>query len=105
MKSVDRFLVLIVLTITCLNCEKIGKKREILWTVAWSPDGSYVAIGGNQGDLKLFDGASLELIKTYLVKDVIISRLKWHPEQNLLAVVTQDRNAVARILNVESETG
>ena len=100
----NRFLLMIILSLTCMSSNKTGKNHEILWTVAWSPSGSYIAVGGNQGDLKLFDGISLKLIKTYPVKDVIISRLKWHPEQNLLAVVTQDRNIVARILDVESDT-
>lgn len=90
--------------ILLLSCQKKALVREILWTTAWSPDGQYIAVGGNQGDLKLFDGETFELIKTYPVEGVILSRLKWHPELPLLAVVTQDAEVVARILNIETET-
>ena len=76
----------------------------ILWTSAWSPDGKLIAVGGDQGDLKLFDAKTFKLLKTYPVKDVILSRLKWHPTRNLLAVVTQDQNVIARILDLDTDT-
>ena len=102
--STSLFLLSGIFYLLFLGCQKPQITREILWTTAWSPNGQFIAVGGNQGDLKLFDGKTFQLIKTYPVKDVILSRLKWHPTRNLLAVVTQDRHIVARILNVESDT-
>jgi len=78
--------------------------NKTLWTVAWSPDGKYLATGGNQDELMLFDGKTFELIKTYPVKDVQLSRLKWHPFQNKLAVITQSRTFKAKILNLDNDT-
>ena len=98
------FLLIGISSLLLFNSQKPEISREILWTTAWSPNGKFIAVGGNQGDLKLFDGKTFQLIKTFPVKDVIMSRLKWHPTRNLLAVVTQDRDVIARILNVDSDT-
>lgn len=79
------------------------KYNKTLWTVAWSPDGKYIATGGNQDELKLFDGNTFKLIKTYPVKEVQLSRLKWHPFQNKLAVITQSNTFKAKILNLDND--
>ncbi len=78
--------------------------NKTLWTVAWSPDGKYLATGGDQDELMLFDGKTFELIKTYPVKDVQLSRLKWHPFQNKLAVITQSRTFKAKILDLDNDS-
>ena len=75
----------------------------ILWSVAWSPDDRYVAVGGDQGDLKIFDGTTFELLKKYPVKDVVISRVKWHPRLYKLAVVTQSDSFKAKILDIDQD--
>lgn len=94
-----------ILSLICYSCDTDKNlDRGILWTSAWSPDGNYIAVGGRQGNLKLFDGKSYDLIKTYPVDSVILSRLKWHPESKLLAVVTQHDEVVARILNIITDT-
>ena len=79
-----------------------NKYNKTLWTVAWSPNGKYIAAGGNQDELKLFDGKTFELIKTYPVKNAQLSRLKWHPFQNKLAVITQGKTFRAKILNLDN---
>lgn len=81
-----------------------NKYDKTLWTVAWSPDGKYIATGGNQDELKLFDAVTFKLIKTYPIKGVQLSRLKWHPFQNKLAVITQSRTFKAKILNLDNNT-
>ena len=77
--------------------------NKTLWAVAWSPDGKYIATGGNQDELKLFDANTFELIKTYPVKNVQLSRLKWHPFENKLAVITQSKTFKAKILNLDDD--
>lgn len=86
-----------------VSCQE-EKYNKTLWTVTWSPDGKYIATGGNQDELKLFDGKTFELIKTYPVKDVQLSRVKWHPTKNMLAVITQGRSFKAKILDLENDT-
>ena len=85
------------------SCDKEDIVRDILWTAAQSPDGKYIAVGGHYADLKIFDGKTFDLLKTYPVDSVILSRLKWHPDSKLLVVVTQYHEVIARILNIETD--
>ena len=97
------FIFILFLTSNAFSQQK-GYNNKTLWTVAWSPDGKYIATGGNQDELKLFDANTFELIKTYPVKGVQLSRLKWHPFQNKLAVITQSKTFKAKILNLDDDT-
>lgn len=81
-----------------------NEHNKTLWTIAWSPDGKYIATGGDQDELKMFDGHTFKLIKTYPVKEVQLSRLKWHPTKNNLAVITQSKTFKAKILNLDNDT-
>ena len=91
------FIFILFLTSNAFSQQK-GYNNKTLWTVAWSPDGKYIATGGNQDELKLFDANTFELIKTYPVKGVQLSRLKWHPFQNKLAVITESKTFKEKIL-------
>ncbi|SNY95100.1 WD40 repeat domain-containing protein [Flagellimonas pacifica] len=95
--------VLISLLILCVSC-KSEENKTTLWTLAWSPNGKYLATGGNQDSLKIFDAKSFELIKIFPVEGVQLSRLKWHPFKNKLAIITQGRTFKAKILDVQEET-
>ena len=96
------FIFILLITYNTFSQQK--EYNKTLWTVAWSPDGKYIATGGNQDELKLFDGNTFKFIKSYPVKDVILSRLKWHPIKNILAVITQSETFKARILNLDNDT-
>ena len=80
-----------------------SQENKTLWTAAWSPNGKYIAIGGNQNALKIFDGITYELIQSYPVEEVILSRLKWHPTENKLAVITQSSTFKAKILELDKK--
>ncbi|MGX1928155.1 WD40 repeat domain-containing protein [Flagellimonas sp. 2504JD4-2] len=95
-------LVLTSLLIFCVSW-KSEPNKTTLWTVAWSPNGKYIATGGNQDELKIFDTKAFELIKTFPVNGVQLSRLKWHPTKNVLAVITQGRTFKAKILDIQTE--
>lgn len=103
MLQTKRFFIIVLLFASNTFAQQ-NKYGKTLWTVAWSPDGKYIAAGGNQDELKLFDGKTFKLIKTFPVKDVQLSRLKWHPFQNKLAVITQSKTFKAKILNLDDET-
>lgn len=96
-----KYLILIILAFHSLLSS--AQEDKTLWTVAWSPDDKIVAIGSSQGELKLFDGASFELIHSYSTGGVILSRLKWHPNQNKLAVITQSATFKAKILDLDKD--
>ena len=80
-----------------------AQENRTLWTAAWSPNDEFIAIGGSPGELKLFDGKTYELLKSYSVGGEILSRLKWHPSQNKLAVVTQSATFKAKILDLDQD--
>ncbi|MBK8698515.1 MAG: hypothetical protein IPN29_02820 [Saprospiraceae bacterium] len=75
--------------------------REILWTTDWSPNGKFIAIGGNVDTLKIYDGRDLEPYKSFPVKGTI-TRIKWHPSKNIVAVATQTSEAKSNILNLDT---
>ena len=79
----------------------LAQEDRTLWTVAWSANDKYLAIGGSQGKLELFDGKTFEHLRTYPVGNVILSRLKWHPNENKLAVITQSTSFKAKILDLD----
>lgn len=61
---------------------------EILWTAAWSPEGLTIVIGGNHDSLRLFSGDTYKLIDNHPVPGTI-TKLKWHPTEDQLAIATQ----------------
>ncbi|WP_282162253.1 WD40 repeat domain-containing protein [Ulvibacterium marinum] len=101
--NVKTWFLLLILILTCNKAYQQTEDKTTIWTVAWSPNGKYIAAGGNQDVLKLFDGKTFELIKTYPVKGVQLSRIKWHPFKNMLAIVTQSKTIKARILDLDKE--
>lgn len=78
-------------------------ENKTLWTVDWSPNGKYIALGGVETDLRVFDGHTFELINSYPFHDVYLSRLEWHPTENLLAVITQSDTKKASILDYDTQ--
>ncbi|CAN1538041.1 Anaphase-promoting complex subunit 4, WD40 domain containing protein [Flavobacteriaceae bacterium] len=75
--------------------------KEKLWTTDWSPNGKYIAIGGNIDTLKIYNKKSLKTHKLFLVKNTI-TRIKWHPSMNIIAVATQMSDEKSFILNLET---
>ncbi len=75
--------------------------KEILWTTDWSPNGKYIAIGGNVDTLKIFTNENLKQFKSLPIKNTI-TRIKWHPSMNIIAVTTQMSNDKSFIFNLET---
>ena len=75
--------------------------KEILWATDWSADGKYIAIGGNVDSLKIYKERNLNIHKSFPVKNTI-TRIKWHPSINIVAVTTQLSDEKSFILNVEN---
>lgn len=75
--------------------------KEILWTTDWSPNGKYIAIGGNVDSLKIYNKGNLKIQKSIPVKNTI-TRIKWHPSINIIAVTTQMSNEKSFIFNFET---
>jgi len=75
--------------------------KEILWTTDWSPNGKYIAIGGNVDTLQIYSEGNLKLYKSFLVKNTI-TRIKWHPSKNIIAVTTQMSEDKSSIINLDT---
>jgi WD40 repeat protein len=75
--------------------------KEILWTTDWSPNGKYIAIGGNVDSLKIYNKGNLKIHKSIPVKNTI-TRIKWHPSNNIIAFTTQMSNEKSFIFNFET---
>ena len=75
--------------------------KEILWTTDWSPNGKYIAIGGNVDTLKIYSESNLKLYKSLPIKNTI-TRVKWHPTKNIIAVSTQNSEDKTSIINLDN---
>lgn len=76
-------------------------QKEILWTAAWSPNGKYIAIGGNVGALNLYTAKRLKRYQSYPIQNTITC-LKWHPFKNVLAVATQMSGSKVQLINFDT---
>ena len=61
-----------------------------LWTVAIDHSGRFVATGGDDQMIRLYQYKDLKLIKTFPIHSMI-RRMEWQPYGQLLAVATSDR--------------
>lgn len=75
--------------------------KEILWTTDWSPNGKFIAIGGNIDTLKIYNEKDLKPFKSYHIKNTI-TRIKWHPSKNIIAVSTQMSGNKSSIINLDT---
>jgi WD40 repeat protein len=92
------------LYVVCLNklLPKIPKKKEILWTTNWSPDGKLIGVGGNVDTLKIFKTKNLKLYKSIPIGNTI-TRIKWHPTKNIIAVMTQTSKDKPMLINLDTD--
>ncbi len=98
-------------TLTFLNfliivfCNQIFAQKiitkEILWTADWSPNGKYIAIGGNVDTLKIYSESNLKPYKSLPIKNTI-TRVRWHPTKNIIAVSTQNSEDKTSIINLDN---
>lgn len=75
--------------------------KEILWTTDWSPNGKLIAIGGNTDTLKIYNESDLKPFKSFHIKNTI-TRIKWHPSKNIIAVTTQMSGDKSSIINLDT---
>ncbi|MDF1697669.1 MAG: hypothetical protein P1U56_17620 [Saprospiraceae bacterium] len=105
------FFILIVLN-TILGCKPIQKeeskeleqeKQWSFWAVDWHPSKDQIAVGGsNDSFLGLFSLSNFPQLKKYPYKGTI-TKTKWHPTENKLAISVQDGKSNSTIFNLDTE--
>ncbi len=63
------------------------ERPSAIWSTEWSPDGKYIAIGGDDQILWILDGNHFKLLMKYDLQ-AMIKCLSWHPTENLIAIAT-----------------
>ena len=72
-----------------------------LWAVDWHPNDDWLAAGGTQDSLRIFSLTQNKLIKNYPIPGTI-TKVKWHPTQDKLAIATQGQKASSYILDTNT---
>jgi WD40 repeat protein len=76
-----------------------GKPRFI-WTTEWSSDGKYIAVGGDDSTIWVYDGKNYNLLKAFKSNSAV-KGLRWHPKEHLLAIANMKG---VQMLNLDTET-
>lgn len=103
MKTKNKLLKCIIL-LTAFNNQLFAQdtaNKKILWTTDWSSDGKFIAIGGNLDTLKIYSETNLKSYKSFPIKNTI-TRIKWHPSKNSIAVATQLSEVKSSIINLDT---
>lgn len=86
-------ILVIALTASCAFKQAPDQHEfKFLWTAGWSADGTYIAVGGDNGKLVILNGSHLAVVKTLFFDSMTIPSVAWHPTQNLLAFSAYPHN-------------
>ena len=106
-----RILYALIIFSTLLGCkqaqkEKIQdhekKERWFFWSVDWHPTKNQFVVGGsNDSFLKLFSAENFQELKSLPYKGTI-TKIKWHPTENKVAIAVQDGKSKLAILNLDN---
>ncbi len=84
-------IIILVFVVACKTTkteQKAEKENWWLWTANWKPNGEHIAVGGTQDTLRLFSSVNKQLLKNYRIEGTI-TKCKWHPTKNKLAIAMQ----------------
>ena len=102
------FFTLILISIVFGCKTKKGEYRKIentdarfFWAVDWHPFKDQFIVGGMQDTLRLFSSIDFKLLQNYPYKGTV-TKTKWHPIKNKLAISVQDGKSYSSILDLEN---
>jgi WD40 repeat protein len=84
------FLLLVIFTVRPTLLAQTGKvphKARGVWTLDWSPDDRFFALGGDDSTLAIYNTGDYSLYRS-LKLPAMIKCLRWHPREKLLAIAT-----------------
>jgi WD40 repeat protein len=86
-----------------INSDTVQEEiRWFYWSVDWHPNKDQFVVGGSEDTLRLFSANSYQLIKSYPYKGTI-TKTKWHPTKNKLAISVQDGKSKCTIFDLDNE--
>ncbi|OZV68180.1 WD40 repeat domain-containing protein [Winogradskyella aurantia] len=95
-------ILLILSFILVCGCKKNRKTVERenwwLWTANWNPNNNQISVGGTQDTLRLFSSETYQLTDNIPLRGTI-TKTKWHPFKNKLAISMQDEKSKSLILD------
>ena len=100
MKNLTRCIALFAICLA-YSISSFSQEGNIQWTANWSADGQYIAVGGTDKIIRIYDGNTFELIKRDTI-NAIIQRMRWHPTKNILAVAALQNGS--RLVDYDKDT-
>lgn len=94
---------LIFISIFSTRSSAQNNNDDILWAAAWSPDGKYIAVGGNPGSLKIYTKKRMRLKEKFPWKRTIAA-IRWHPTEEKLVIATHESAAEVSILDLNTKS-
>lgn len=80
-----RLILLLFLMIGCVHpVTKMEASTAEIWSIDWSPDGRFIAIGYDEGTISILDTLSDQQTR-FQIPDGFITDLAWHPDSTRLA--------------------
>jgi WD40 repeat protein len=76
------------------------------WTVSWSYDDKYVAVGDDNGRLSIYETTNWKKIKTWQFQHTTIARVEWSPKELILAVASgsyQKQDSVIQVYDLAND--
>jgi WD40 repeat protein len=77
-----------------------SSKPKHIWSADWSIDDKYIALGGDDSLLRIFDAATFEPVKIYRISSMI-KQLSWHPIDKGIIAIAGIRGGMS-ILNIHT---
>ena len=96
-----KFIILVLLISNPVFAQQDSVYRPIAWSTDWSSNGKFIAIGGSIDSLKIYSEKDLKPYKSFYINNAI-TRVKWHPSKNIIAIATQNSNDKSSIINLET---
>jgi len=79
-----------------------GEAWRFFWSVNWHPNQPQISVGGSIDTLQFFSTADYKLTKSYPYPGTI-TKTKWHPSKNRLAISVQDGKSKSSILDLDKD--
>lgn len=82
-----------------LKSEKSNSTPVLVWTITFSPDGRWLAAGGGDGQIRIWDVETKKLLQTFSGSSKAVTSLSFHPRGEIIASGSLD--GIVRLWNLQ----